>query len=117
MNAVTILEKGSSKVKLQAIAKNFFSICLKSNIHFQAQWIPRGENEVADYFSKLADPDDWGISDEFFHFLSKLGPMLTIDRFANAQNKKNCLDLILDIGILNARQLMRLVKTGQGNIT
>lgn len=88
MNAVTILEKGSSKVKLQAIAKKIFSICLKSNIHFQAQWIPRGENEVADYFSKLADPDDWGISDEFFHFLSKLGPMLTIDRFANAQNKK-----------------------------
>ncbi|MES9880156.1 MAG: reverse transcriptase domain-containing protein [Sedimenticola sp.] len=87
-NAVSIVEKGSTKMDLQAIAMNIFSVCLTSGIRLQLQWIPRSENEIADYLSRLTDSDDWGISFEFFHFLNTLGPALTIDRFATSQNAK-----------------------------
>ena len=43
---------------------------------------------TADFMSKVYDFDDWGITDEFFHFLNSLGQELTFDRFASASNAK-----------------------------
>ena len=30
------------------------------------EWIPRSENEVADYLSKIVDFDDWSVKDSYF---------------------------------------------------
>lgn len=46
------------------------------------------DNEKSDYLSKLIDYDDWGVSVDFFQFIdSKWGPH-TVERFANANNRK-----------------------------
>ena len=87
-NCVRIVKSGSMKEELQCLARNIFDICTKKCISIDIQWIPRTENEKADYISKMIDHQDWGVSWEFFNFLDeKWGPH-TIDRFANSNNKK-----------------------------
>ena len=36
---------------LQAEALAIFSVCVKNHIHIEPEWIPRDENELADYYS------------------------------------------------------------------
>ena len=43
---------GSRKTSLQDIA---IGLCFENNIHIDVQWIPRCENEKADYFSRIID--------------------------------------------------------------
>lgn len=87
-NCVKIFESGSMKLELQKLALSIFEFCKRHNISVNIQWIPREDNEKADYLSKLIDYDDWGVSVDFFQFIdSKWGPH-TVDRFANANNKK-----------------------------
>ena len=87
-SAVSIIEKGSTKHQLQNIALRVFSLCIDNQIRLKIQWLPRGQNMTADFLSKVYDFDDWGITDEFFHFLNSLGQELTVDRFASASNAK-----------------------------
>ena len=49
---------GSSVGHLQRISADIFSFCMSNNVCFQAQWIPRAENQLADYLSRIVDPDD-----------------------------------------------------------
>ena len=65
------------KVDLHLLmAKNIFNICIKSRINSEIQWIPRTENQQADYLSHLIDPDDWHISAELFQCLEdRWGPL------------------------------------------
>ena len=58
-NVVRIVRAGSSIIHLQQIAVDIFSFCRTNSMSFQAQWIPRGDNELADYLSRVVDPDDW----------------------------------------------------------
>lgn len=51
-------------------------------------WIPRESNALADYYSKLCDVDDWGVSGEFFDFIDLMWGPHTVDRFANHYNRK-----------------------------
>ena len=44
---------------LQQIAVDMFSFCMINSVSFQAHWIPRGANELADYLSRIVDPDNW----------------------------------------------------------
>ena len=30
---------------------------MSNNVSFQAQWIPRAENQLADYLSRIVDPE------------------------------------------------------------
>lgn len=61
---------------------------MSKGISIDAQWIPRNENLRADYLSKIIDYEDWGVTDAFFEFMSKIWGPYDIDRFANFKNAK-----------------------------
>ena len=91
--AVAIIQSGSRHGHLQDEAIAIFQLRVQHQIILKPQWIPRTENERADFFSKLQDTDDWQLSPDVFNFLdSHFGPHC-IDRFAtplNAQLPRFC---------------------------
>ena len=52
-NVVRILQVGSKKAWLQEQAVAIFSICAQFGIRLEVAWVPREENERADYISKV----------------------------------------------------------------
>ena len=38
-----------------------FSLSKEHDIAIDMEWIPQSDSEVADYFSKIVDFDDWGV--------------------------------------------------------
>ena len=73
------------------LAKSTVDFCHKHDISLDVQWIPRGENKIADAISrepKILDTDDWGITSNFFQFLEKRYGSFTLDAFANSYNNK-----------------------------
>ena len=87
-NCVNIVTSGSMKPELQSIALSIFSTCIQKGISIDIQWIPRSENEKADFISKLIDFEDWGVTLEFFDFMNSMWGPYTIDRFASSLNNK-----------------------------
>ena len=87
-NCVKIVKSGNMKFELQTIAKSIFSVCSQRGISIDVQWIPRSENMLADYISKMIDHEDWGVSFEFFHFIDEMWGSHTIDHFASHINTK-----------------------------
>jgi hypothetical protein len=55
MNAAGIVEKGSSKFRLQNYALYIANICHAHNIKIRSVWIPRSLNYAADILSKMID--------------------------------------------------------------
>ena len=88
LNACRILSVGSSKQHLQSLALDIFLYCLLHNIRLQPHWVPREENEIADYYSKYNDTDDWSIDKINFNNISKRFGPFTIDRFADNLNRQ-----------------------------
>ena len=87
-NVVNILTTGSKRPQLHTIALNVFNICLYHQIHLEPEWIPRNENEQADYISRIIDLDDWMLDPQVFPELDvRWGPH-TVDRFADVYNKQ-----------------------------
>ena len=85
-NVVRIVHAGSSIIHLQQIAVDIFSFCMTNSVSFQAQWIPRGDNEPADYLSRIVDPDDWMLHPDLFKLITfKWGPF-DVDRMACSYN-------------------------------
>jgi hypothetical protein len=76
------------KLELQKLARSIYSTCVTNSISIDIQWIPRSENEKADYISRLIDHEDWEVSEFFFDLMNGLWGPFTIDRFANFNNKK-----------------------------
>jgi hypothetical protein len=65
----------NTKTVLQELALDIFSACLKFNVNIDMVWIPRSENDRADYLSRICDHYDWGISDVIFELVESLwGP-------------------------------------------
>ncbi len=87
-NVVNIIEKGSRKQHLNDISMRIYQSCVKYNINIIMKWIPRTENERADYLSNLLDVDDWGVTEEFFQKMDILFGKHDVDRFATFYNKK-----------------------------
>ena len=87
-NVVRIMEIGSKKPELQEEAFAIFSIAAQNLIRIEPQWIPRSENQQADYLSRLKDIDDWQIQPLIFSQLDGLWGPHTIDRFANQLNSQ-----------------------------
>ena len=87
-NAARIVRYGSSKPHLRAIAVQIFDLCLDLHIDLNIDWLPRTENQKADYLSKIVDPDDWALGRKYFAELDKLWGPHTIDRFSADYNKK-----------------------------
>lgn len=80
-NVVRIAHAGSRVTHLQHIAVDIFSFCMTNSVSFQAQWIPRADKELADYLSRIVDPDDWMLHPD----LLNLGPF-HVDRMACSYN-------------------------------
>ena len=86
-NVVNIIKKGSMKQHLQEFALQIFKLTLNSAVRLDIEWVPRTENEQADFLSKMMDVDDWGVTTEFFEKMELLFGPHTIDKFANFYNK------------------------------
>lgn len=85
----SIVHKGSMKKELQDIALEIFSICISKSIYLEMEWIPRSENSLADYYSKIGeDFDDWGLSLSLFDMIQSRFGIFSIDWFASEHNTK-----------------------------
>jgi len=63
-----------------------FLLSVGLNISIEPEWIPHGENQLADYTSLIQDWDDWQLNSSIFYTLQvKWGPC-TVDRFASYYN-------------------------------
>lgn len=82
-NFVSILNKGSMKEDLQNIALDVYKFCLINGILLDIEWIPRSQNEKADFISNLNDADDWGVSYQIFEYLNSLWGPFEVDWFAS----------------------------------
>ena len=87
-NTAKIINNGSPKDDLQALAIDIFETSLQFDIQIVSKWIPREENEEADAISKFYDTDSWGIDDETFDFIQAQFGRVTVDRFASSTNRK-----------------------------
>jgi hypothetical protein len=81
-NAVSIIAKYSIKLELQDIALCIFKNCVQHNIFIDVEWVPRTNNDKADYISRIIDYDHWGVVYEIFVFWVPH----EIDWFANDNN-------------------------------
>lgn len=85
-NVVSIITKGSMKGHLQDISCDIYQSCLRHNISLDVEWVPRTQNENADFISRIIDSDDWSVSDYIFSLLNlRWGPH-EIDWFASDHN-------------------------------
>jgi hypothetical protein len=80
--AAKIVEIGSMKLDLHSLALRIFNLCLANRINLEIQWIPRTENEKADYISRLIDTDDWQITEELFAVIDSLWGPHSVDAMA-----------------------------------
>ena len=85
-NVVRIMQCGSRLPVLQAEALKIFSACVNHHIHIEPEWVPREQNELADYFSRIIDYDDWMLNPALFNWLNSLWGPHTVDRFTNSTN-------------------------------
>ena len=58
-NIVSILLYGSKKPLLQKESLEIFQVGLVHQIKLEPEWVPRVDNQQADYWSKVRDHDDW----------------------------------------------------------
>ena len=58
-NVVRILQVGSRKPELHAIALKMLALAVQSQICIEPEWVPRELNEQADYLSRIVDYDYW----------------------------------------------------------
>ena len=87
-NVPRIISSGSSKGHLQSEALSIFNICCNDGISTEMEWIPRSQNDQADFLSRIYDADDWGLYPLSFYRVDLVWGPHTIDRFANHVNAK-----------------------------
>ena len=85
-SACRIIQVGSMRSILHAIALEIFHFCAYNGIELELQWIPRSEIERADYISRIIDLDNWQISADCFHVFTGSG-VLSVDCFTSYYNK------------------------------
>ena len=71
-NVVRILQVGSAKPHIQVEALRVFKACICYNIRLEPEWITRDRNQLADYYSRIIDYDDWHIDPSVFAELNAL---------------------------------------------
>ena len=88
-NVARITKRGSMKAFLLNLALGIHKVAKENSIQLQVIWIPRYQNEEADFWSKVRDFDDWGIKAEWFQKICEYFKITaTIDRFADGTNRK-----------------------------
>ena len=87
-NVVRILEVGSRKSNLQQEVVSVFNLAMQHQIHLEPSWIPREQNQYADYLSRVVDYDDWKLNPKVFNELDSMFGPHSIDRFTSFYNKQ-----------------------------
>jgi hypothetical protein len=57
-NLLEIVNRGSSKLPINEMARELFWFCLRHRITISVEWVPREENAFADEISKMLIPED-----------------------------------------------------------
>ena len=60
-------------------------MCVTNKIRLEPEWIPREQNELADY-SRIIDHDDYMLNPSIFVWLDSLWGPHSVDRFASPAN-------------------------------
>ena len=87
-NVTRIIDRGSTKPDLQTLAEEIVNLCNNHRVSIIPVWVPRDNNQLADYLTKLTDVDDWAIHSDTFQWLNTLLGLFTVDRFATWYNTK-----------------------------
>ena len=61
---------------------------MANQIRLEPEWIPRSENEHADFISTIEDFDDWKLDPKEFAKINNLWGPHSIDRFADVYNRQ-----------------------------
>ena len=77
-NVPRIISSGSSKDHLQSKGLFIFNICCNYGILIEMEWIPRSQNDQADYLSRIYDEDDWCLSLFLFTELTSFGVLIRL---------------------------------------
>ena len=85
---VHIIQVGSSNPHLQEEALEIHKLCGVHGIQLVAEWVPRTQNELADYLSKVVDVDDWQLHPQLFEKLDSMWGPHTLDCFASMRTKQ-----------------------------
>ena len=96
-NVVRILTVGSGKGCLQDVALQIFALCMSRAIHIEPEWIPREQNKIADYISRIVDYGDWFVNPAVFAWVNELW----------ATTIRSCPDLTHVLCAREGRQWMR----------
>lgn len=83
-----IRKGGSSQPDLSLVCQQILSWCIGQGTSLFIDWVPREENEYADYLSHAVESNDWGLSKESFANLPTVWGDFTIDLFATPENTK-----------------------------
>ena len=87
-NPLGLVNRGSPRLKLNALTRELFRFELEHRITLNVEWVPREENTIADELFKLLIPDDSMLSSAFFRILEeRFGPH-TVDLFASGANNQ-----------------------------
>jgi hypothetical protein len=87
LNVFYLLERGGSTAEhLQRICLLIFWLCRSFYIDLTPDWVPRDQNQLANYLSKFKDLDDFGLQPSAFQQIVEQFGKLDIDRFASEYN-------------------------------
>ena len=85
---VVALFNGSKNELVQELVVDIFKLCIEFNIQLVPEWIPRGDNQWADFVSKDLDRDDYMLHPDIFAVLDVLWGPHAIDRFSSLHTRK-----------------------------
>ena len=84
--AAQILSNGSKHPHLHEEAVAVFQLCLRHHVRLHVERVPREQNQIADYLSKIVDTDDWQLNPTLFKEIDRVFGPHTVDRFASTAN-------------------------------
>ena len=87
-NVVRALTNGSKKQHLQAVTMDIFKLYIENNINLFPEWVPRSENESADWISKDLDKDDYILNPNIFAAADILWGPHTVDHFSSFKTRQ-----------------------------
>ena len=85
-NMARILAVGSRNPKFLVEVLSISSMALANQGRIEPKWIPRRQNQKADYINKLVNNDNWSVDPGIFEQLNSRWGHHTINRFASYYN-------------------------------
>ena len=73
---------------MHILALDIIQTAKDNKIDIEVEWIPRTQNERADYLSKIVDYDDWTVKDCYFYAVTSVWGPCSVDCFASYKNCK-----------------------------